>query len=88
MQIDEVLVENDELLLALEEREKHREAVGLHRKATVIVKEIVAEMGEHAGKLVRCGRFTFEVVDDPGGNEVAGYETKPGIKPKKIRVEE
>ena len=38
---DEVVVEDEELLLALETREANRAAVSTHRKATDVVKEIV-----------------------------------------------
>lgn len=87
-QVDTVWVEDDELLLALDTREKHRKAVAEHRKATAILKEIIAERSDLAGAHVRCGRWSFEVVKDPGGDERQGYVTKGGIKAKKIKAVE
>ena len=87
--IDEVAIEHEELLLALNVREESKAAAAQFRKAGDSVRTIVAEdLAEHAGKLIRVGQFTFEILDDPGGNEVQGYVTTGGIKPRRIRREE
>ena len=88
MEFEEIPFENVDLLAALEAREECKGAVGTHRKASAKIKDMVAEFPPKLiGKRVRVGRFTFNVVNDPGGDEREGYQTKPGIKPKKIRAD-
>lgn len=89
MEFEEIPFENVDLLKALEDREDCKAAVGTHRKASAKIKDLVAEFPlKLIGKRVRVGRFTFSVVNDPGGDERGGYTTHGGIKPKKIRADE
>lgn len=86
-EIDEVTISNKKIEGLLEAREETKKAAAANRKASVQFAEAVAEdLAEYEGQRVRVGRFVFDVISDPGGEERQGYTTRPGIKPKKIQV--
>jgi hypothetical protein len=85
--MDEVIVDDADLLSALRAREDMKEKVSAYRFLDKRVKQLIPLDDEYVGHKVRCGEFTWLVIDDPGGKEVSGYETKAGKKVRKLRAE-
>ena len=87
--ITETKIDDPKMEELLERREALKAAVSENRKISKDFANMIAERFEGTTEAqIRVGRFTFTVVNDPGGTEVQGYTTEGGVKARRIQADE